>query len=52
MPRLVGDHVVATPGTIQYTTPLSDWHTKMTIKYRQAASCPWLPVPPDPPEPE
>jgi hypothetical protein len=24
----------------------------MERKYRRAARCPWLPVPPDPPEPE
>ncbi len=29
-----------------------DWHRAMAAKYRSAAHRPWLPVPPDPPEPE
>jgi hypothetical protein len=28
------------------------WHETMAEKYRQAARRPWLPVPPDPPEPK
>lgn len=28
------------------------WHFKMYAKYDQAARYPWLPVAPDPPEPE
>ena len=28
------------------------YHRDMAAKYEQAASRPWLPVPPDPPEPE
>jgi hypothetical protein len=29
-----------------------EWHFRMMSKYRTAASRPWLPVEPDPPEPE
>ena len=29
-----------------------DWHCDMWRKYGHAALYPWLPVPPDPPEPE
>ncbi len=29
-----------------------DWHCDMWQKYGHAARYPWLPVPPDPPEPE
>lgn len=29
-----------------------EWHIRMRDKYLQAASRPWLPVAPDPPEPE
>jgi hypothetical protein len=27
------------------------WLRKMVAKYERAAGCPWLPVPPDPPDP-
>jgi hypothetical protein len=30
----------------------SAWHAALAEKYRQAALYPWLPVEPDPPEPE
>jgi hypothetical protein len=30
----------------------SDWHLALAQKYRGAAARPWLPVEPDPPEPE
>ncbi len=30
----------------------ADYHSQLTEKYRLAALYPWLPVPPDPPEPE
>jgi hypothetical protein len=30
----------------------SDHHAAMAEKYRQAARQPWLPVAPDPPEPD
>ena len=29
-----------------------DYHRSMRVKYERAARRPWLPVPPDPPEPE
>src|SRR4051812_46996523 len=28
------------------------WHAKLKIKYYEASRHPWLPVPPDPPEPK
>ncbi len=31
---------------------MSRWHAEMTLKYQRAACFPWLPVLPDPPEPE
>ena len=31
---------------------IEDWHAEMVRKYRHAARYPWLPVAPDPPEPE
>jgi hypothetical protein len=31
---------------------MSLWHAEMTLKYPRAACYPWLPVRPDPPEPE
>jgi hypothetical protein len=34
------------------TEAKSDWHVQLAEKYRGAASRPWLPVEPDPPEPE
>jgi hypothetical protein len=33
-------------------TPLGSWHFALARKYHRAARRPWLPVPPDPPEPE
>ena len=33
-------------------TPRDEWHERMGRKYRRAADRPWLPVAPDPPEPE
>jgi hypothetical protein len=33
-------------------TPINRWHHAMTSRYRHAADHPWLPVAPDPPEPE
>jgi hypothetical protein len=32
--------------------PSAVYHASMLAKYQFAASHPWLPVPPDPPEPE
>jgi hypothetical protein len=29
-----------------------EWHRRLGVKYRRAARSPWLPVEPDPPEPE
>jgi hypothetical protein len=29
----------------------ADWHAKLAVKYRTAATKPWLPVEPDPPPP-
>ena len=29
----------------------NNWHNAMTMKYGDAADHPWLPIPPDPPEP-
>ena len=31
---------------------LKDWHRRMAEKYERAARRPWLPVEPDPPEPD
>jgi hypothetical protein len=31
---------------------IASWNTAMSRKYERAARYPWLPVPPDPPEPE
>jgi hypothetical protein len=33
-------------------TPLGEYHRTLSEKYRSAAERPWLPVTPDPPEPE
>ncbi len=32
--------------------PRKSWHLHLADKYRRAARYPWLPVAPDPPEPE
>jgi hypothetical protein len=34
-----------------YIPPFEVWHHQMALKYRRAADEPWLPVAPDPPEP-
>jgi hypothetical protein len=40
-------------GTGAPTTPARvEWHRRLLKKYERAARRPWLPVPPDPPEPE
>jgi hypothetical protein len=39
-------------GTCYYLTDLGLWHADMAAKYERAARYPWLPVPPDPPEPK
>ncbi len=31
---------------------LTDYHTHLKLKYERAARYPWLPLEPDPPEPE
>jgi hypothetical protein len=33
-------------------THVREWEGQMMMKYRNHAFCPWLPVEPDPPEPE
>lgn len=33
-------------------SPFHEQHDQMAIKYERAARYPWLPVPPDPPEPK
>jgi hypothetical protein len=35
-----------------YVLRLARWHDEMQAKYEFAAAHPWLPVAPDPPEPE
>jgi hypothetical protein len=40
------------PGAYLFPTPRSQWHARMSMKYQTAARYPWLPVEPDPPEPE
>jgi hypothetical protein len=30
----------------------NDWHIKLYVKYAEATTCSWLPVSPDPPEPD
>jgi hypothetical protein len=46
----------ATPGVVErqrFWSKLSAaWHAEMAQKYQHAARYPWLPVAPDPPEPE
>ncbi len=48
-------HYVNTVGALrQYhrLTPRGEWYLAMWEKYRHAALRPWLPVPPDPPQPK
>src|SRR6187549_3347389 len=33
-------------------TPRAVWHLELARKYERVARYPWLPVPPDPPEPQ
>ena len=40
------------PGAYLSTTPRSEWHARMSMKYQTAARYPWLPVESGPPEPE
>jgi hypothetical protein len=35
-----------------FLTPRGKWHYEMSMKYARASRSPWLPVEPDPPEPE
>ena len=42
---------IDTTGT-QEVDARAEWHRAMEMKYRDAARYPWLPVAPDPPEPE
>jgi hypothetical protein len=35
-----------------YRERVCEWHASLAPKYRYAAHYPWLPVEPDPPEPE
>ena len=39
-------------GTDEEMQILADYHTRLKRKYEQAASHPWFPVEPDPPEPQ
>jgi hypothetical protein len=39
-------------GCIPVSTPRSEYHRELAAKYQRAARCPWLPVEPDPAEPE
>src|SRR3954447_17124311 len=39
------------PGAYLSPTPRSEWHTRMSMKYKAAASHPWLPNEPDLPPP-
>ncbi len=36
---------------IQTTTPRGEWHKLIAARYKRAASWPWRPLPPDPPQP-
>ena len=40
------------PGDTNYVSTLARWHDEMQAKYEFAARYPFLPVAPDPPEPE
>ena len=40
------------PGTRIFVTAKGRWHHDLAMKYARAAGHPWLPVAPDPPEPE
>lgn len=40
------------PGTPRFRTAKGRWHYALALKYAEAARYPWLPVAPDPPEPE
>jgi hypothetical protein len=39
-------------GGLFFASVKSDWHYRLSMKYRRAARAPWLPVAPDPTEPE
>jgi hypothetical protein len=41
-----------TPRAVAYSLGRTRYHAAMKQKYADAARRPWLPVPPDPPEPE
>jgi hypothetical protein len=44
--------LMVTPGCILIESPRSRFHDELAKKYHWAARYPWLPVEPDPPEPE
>jgi hypothetical protein len=37
---------------MRWSSAKIEWHRRLGERYRRAASSPWLPVEPDPPEPE
>jgi hypothetical protein len=44
-----GAYIVVNPRFPDLTEPEMEWHRAVGKKYRQSASAPWMPVPPDPP---
>jgi hypothetical protein len=51
---LAGPRVIRSfdPGNPVFKTARGRWHWDLSMKYGEAARYPWLPLPPDPPEPE
>jgi hypothetical protein len=39
-------------GMVELLTKRGEWHRTMADKYERAARRPWLPIPPDPTQPE
>jgi hypothetical protein len=42
----------ASPDDERYLLRQIDYHIDLRAKYRLAGTCPWFPVPPDPPPPD